>query len=518
MKEGHFSEVVRKLIDLLGKPEEGELNYERQKEEMSRLEALRELKRLEKRGIIPTPVNCGGVNTHVHTSESFSIFKSPVEAAWIGYQNGLEVLGINDHYTIDGHREFGEACAELGLKPIFGIEAMAMSENAKERGERWNDPKNPGRIYLCGKGVARNLQQGSESERLLLTMREAFRRRCREMTEKVDSILRWIDPSLRLSFDDVLRLTPRGNVTERHLAQAIAELINRNFPEEDNRKEFLKKFLGRFRDEEIRAEGTFQDLIRNGLLKVGGPAYIEEPPEAFPSLDKLVKLFRDYGSIPTYPVLGNPVTEKESNLDSLFDELEELGIFAVEVIPARNTRKRLEEILQVAERHGFPVFNGTEHNTKSPKPILDEFSKETRFQLVFRRGAHLILGHQFLSKYAGTGYIDHLGMLTMKDRKKSIVFFSFVGRITWQEKVLQRFSNVNHEDVFKMVFGVYTVIDEDGFSEWVAKSDFEMPTGLLEAIKIEDERAIFNRGNTKDQFEKWARRSFVKMGSVLAED
>lgn len=326
---------VSMLIDLLKQPEKGELNYDGKENQMSRLDALKELKHLEEAGIISPPRAKRGVNLHIHTSESFSIFASPAEAAWKGYTAGLEVMGINAHYTVTGHREFGKACEILGLRAAFNIEAMAMSKEAKKNGERYNDPRNPGRTYLCGKGVVKELKPGSASDTLLRNVRAAFSNRCREMTEKADDLLRRLDPSLHLSFDDVLRLTPRGNVTERHVAQAITELINRRFPDDEERTRFTSRLIGRIRDEDVSREDTFQDLIRNKLLKIGGPAYIEEPTEAFPSVQELVHLFRDFGAIPTYPVLGNPVTEKEKDLDSLFDELEGYGMFAVEVIPKK---------------------------------------------------------------------------------------------------------------------------------------------------------------------------------------
>jgi len=516
MVNEQFPQGVKKLIELLAEPEEGELNYAGEEKPMSRLDAARELKRLEKVGVISPPRKHGGVNTHIHTSESFSIFRSPTEAAWLGYRSGLEVFGINDHYTIDGHKEFGEACRILGLKATFSVEAMAMSEEASDKGERYNDPKNPGRIYLCGKGVVHDLEPGSPSERLLTTMRVALEKRCEKMTEKVDSILGGIDPSLSLSFEDVLRFTPRGNVTERHVAQAIAELINREFPKERDRKEFLRRLLGSFKDEDLLTESGFQDLIRNGLLKSGGPAYVEEPPEAFPSLDRLVRLFRDYGAIPTYPVLGNPVTEKESDLDSLFYELEESGIFAAEAIPTRNTRDRLQEILNVSEKHGFPVFNGTEHNTKSPQPILDDLSRDQRFLRVFRQGAYLILGHQFQSKYAQKGYISQEGKTTLGDRKMGISLFSFAGRITWPEKALGWLTSLGGENVLKIVFGLYAVLDDDGVCGWLAKPDFEMSVDLLDAVEIGKDRANFVHESAKDEFQKIAESFFARIAGLAS--
>ena len=503
-----FPERVQILIELLGEPEEGELNYTGKKREMSRLDALRELKRLENEGVIPPPERHGWVNVHIHTSESFSIFRSPAEAAWEAYRAGLEIFGINDHYTIAGHKEFGEACKILGLKAAFSIEAIAMSEEAKKRGERYNDPKNPGRVYLCGKGVIRDLKPGSPGDKLLRMMREALRERYEKMTRKASMILKKIDPSLDLTFDDVLKCTPRGNVTERHVAQAIAELLKNRFPSESELKKLLRKLFGDIKVN-ISSDAALQNLIRNNLLKAGGAAYVEEPPRAFPSLEKLVLLFREYGAIPTYPVLGNPITEKEKDLNSLFDELEGLGIFAIEVIPKRNTEERLKEILEVAEKRGFPVFNGTEHNTKSPQPLVDEKSKKKEFLPIFKRGAYLILGHQFLSKYAGVGYINADGELTFEDREFGISFFSFLGKITWPDDVLEWFTTIGKENTFKIALGLYSFLGGKTCG-WIVKHGFKVPNHMLDAIKVTDKRAVFMDENTEKKFKQIVKRFFIE--------
>jgi len=46
---------VSMLIDLLKQPEKGELNYDGKEKRMSRLDALRELKRLEEASVIGPP-------------------------------------------------------------------------------------------------------------------------------------------------------------------------------------------------------------------------------------------------------------------------------------------------------------------------------------------------------------------------------------------------------------------------------------------------------------------------------
>jgi len=492
---------VEELIDLLGQPEIGELNYDGKKRPLSRLEALKRLKNLEEKGVISPPKRRNGVNLHIHTSESFSIFRSPTEAAWAGYRAGLEVIGINDHYTISGHKEFREACEILGLKSTFSIEAMAMSKEAKEAGERYNDPKNPGRVYLCGKGVVHDLRKGSSSERLLRSIRRAFRERCEKMTEKVSTLLSSIDSSLSLSFDEVLRLTPRGNVTERHVAQAIIETIRSKFPDEKDQRSILEKLTGEISDEDFSREDKLQNIVRNKLLKAGGPAYVEEPEEAFPSIERLVKLFRDYGAIPTYPVLGNPVTEKEKDLGFLFDELEEYGIYAVEVIPKRNTRERLQQILKEAERHGFPVFSGTEHNTKAPEPLLDEFSKDPEFLPIFRRGAYLLLGHHFLSEYCGKGYLREDGRLTFEDRKMGISFFSFVGKITWPNDALKWLRDIGEENSYKVLLGVYSLFAGYKLKELIVRPGFRVPMNILRGIIVKNNE-IFMNDEIKSKFKE----------------
>ncbi|MBS7614488.1 PHP domain-containing protein [Candidatus Bathyarchaeota archaeon] len=504
-----FPEEAQKLIDVLGKPEKGELGFDWQTQSLTRLKAIKRLKVLEEKGLLPAPKKCGGVNVHVHTNESFSAFRSPSEAAWHGYRAGLDVFGINDHYTIAGHGEFGEACKILGLKATFSIEIMAMHDEARKNGEHTNDPINPGRTYLCGKGVVHDLESHSRSQKLLEKVRAAFGKRCQQMTEKVDSLLKDADSSLGLPFSDVLKLTPRGNVTERHIAQAIAELIIKKFPKMRQRKLFLRKFLGKFEEDEICSIDLFQDLIRNLILKAGGPAYVVEPVEAFPSIEDTVQLFRDYGAIPTYPVLGTPVTEKEANLDSLFRELEGYGIFAVEVIPKRNTRRRLREIVRTAKRFRFPVFYGTKNNTKKVEPLLDKYSLDPEFLPVFRQGAYLILGHQFLSKYGGRGYINQKGGLTVEDRKIGLRLFSFAGSLVWPEESLEWLTAIGEENVYKLMFGLFTFLGSDEISQLEVKPGFKISNNLLRKIHIKDNYCIFADKFSAQEFEDQVRKHVV---------
>ncbi len=162
-----------------------------------------------------------GTNCHIHTSESFSVFRSPTEAVAQAAREGIAVLGINDHYTVAGHEEFRRACAIAGIAAAFSMEAVAMDQAAAAEGLLLNDPDNPGRVYLCGKGITRIPSDSSSAIQTLAKMRAALDRRNQEMTGKVAALFRARLGADGPTWEAVRALTPRGNATERHVAWAI---------------------------------------------------------------------------------------------------------------------------------------------------------------------------------------------------------------------------------------------------------------------------------------------------------
>ena len=153
-------------------------------------------------------------------------------------------------------------------------------------------------------------------------------------------------------------------------------------------------------------DATLQIFLRAKLLKAGAPCYVPEDADAFVSVAELRRIFLAFGSIPTYPVLGNPVLAGEQNIEALLDRLEGLGFYAVEVIPHRNTRERLREIVFAAQRRWWPVFNGTEHNTPETRPLLDPFALDPEFEPWFRQSTAVLLGHQRLVAQGEPGFVD----------------------------------------------------------------------------------------------------------------
>lgn len=365
-----------------------------------------------------------GTNCHIHTNESFSVFRSPSEAVWQAAREGLAVLGINDHYTVAGHPEFRQACEIAGIAPIFSMEAVAMDRAAAAEGLLLNDPDNPGRVYLCGKGMTRVPPESSAAVRTLARMRAALERRNREMTAATARLFRERLDAEGPSWNDVAALAPHGNTTERHVSRAaLARLraiaAERGLP----LAEVIQRCCGAAPPEGAD-DAAFQNFLRARLLKAGKPCYVPESEDAFVSSADLRAMFLAYGSIPTYPILGNPVTPGERDIDALLDRLEASGFYAVEVIPHRNTRERLSEIVGAARRRWWPVFNGTEHNTPESRPMLDPFALDPEFEPWFRRSAALLIAHQQRAGRGEPGFVDENGCPSIKDARGRFESFS----------------------------------------------------------------------------------------------
>ncbi len=369
-----------------------------------------------------------GTNCHIHTNESFSVFRSPTEAVWQAAREGLAVLGINDHYTVAGHEEFGRACAIAGIAATFSLEAVAMDRAAETAHLLLNDPDNPGRVYLCGKGITRTPSDSSVAARSLALMRKTLEERNREMTVKVGQLFRERLNAEGPTWEDVRALTPRGNATERHLAWAR---LRRLRALADERGVLLNDLIERCCAAVPPAgadDAVLQIFLRAKLLKARMPCFVDESAEAFVSTEELRQIFLAFGAIPTYPVLGNPVTPGERDVEALLDRLEEQGFWAVEVIPHRNTRERLTEIVSAARRRWWPVFNGTEHNTPEARPLLDPFALDPDFAPWFSRSCALLLGHQIRVGRGEHGFVGEDGRPAIPDARERFEFFSNLGR------------------------------------------------------------------------------------------
>ncbi|MBA2481473.1 MAG: hypothetical protein H0V44_12485 [Planctomycetes bacterium] len=347
-----------------------------------------------------------GTNVHVHTDHSFSVFRSASEAAWQATQAGIEVFGINDFFTTAGHAEFSQACRIAGVPAVFGIECIAMDRELEAARILVNDPANPGKIYLCGKAVTK--PQDPRAATTLARVRSFQETRNRQLIAKADAHFHATAAAGGPTWRDVVSQTPAGNTTERHVAKAILARIAALAPEAPAFAPLFERVVGAA---PAASDAERQNQIRAALLKTGKPCYAPEDPAAFPAVADIIALFLQLGAIPTYPVLGNPLTNGEADIRAWCDRLDAWGIRALELIPARNTDDRVAAVLAEAERRGWPVFDGTEHNTPAMEPLTTKWGLDGRFRLQLRAGALVLLGHQDLCARGQAGYIDADGAL-----------------------------------------------------------------------------------------------------------
>jgi hypothetical protein len=378
----------------------------------------------------PRNIERGLINLHVHTNESFSVFENPTEAVWYGYIENIEYFGINDHYTIDGHPEFKKACEIASIKPIYSIEAIAMDDRAMEDGKRYNDPNNAGRCYLVGKGVVRKLRRGSKGYRILKTMRHALRERNLEIVQKLNHYAALKKVSVTLHYAEVEGLTPRGIATERHVIEALCSKISREYPDRDERRSLYDKLLGgEIEDKLLDDSAELQTFVRSQLIKSGKPCFVKEGSKTFTSIENLVELFLEYGAIPLYPLMGNPITEEEEDLSLLFAKMEKYRLHALEMIDYRTEIRRAREIIDAASHYGYPVFIGSEHNTKKIMSLIGPVAGTLEFYNYFRRSANFVIGHQRLMELCDFGFVTKGGYARFSDRKEGFSFFEKIGEM-----------------------------------------------------------------------------------------
>src|SRR3972149_6884136 len=95
------------------------------------------------------------VNTHVHLPPNFSAFESVEQAVSLAAEEKIGALGVSNYYDYQVYGAFGQRARAKGIFPLFGLEIISVQDDLRKAGVRVNDPDNPGRTYICGKGITR---------------------------------------------------------------------------------------------------------------------------------------------------------------------------------------------------------------------------------------------------------------------------------------------------------------------------------------------------------------------------
>lgn len=353
------------------------------------------------------------VNNHIHTPYSFSAFQSVEEAVRLAVSEDIRVLGINDFYTTDGYEEFVEQCLKQAVFPLLNVEMIGISKPHQQQGIRINDPNNPGRIYISGKGLAHpSVLPAAMKEKVAGVIRESNR----QVSQMVQLVNQWMEKqglALSISVEEIMNEQARGLLRERHVARMLRIKLNDVFREDRHYYQAIKTIYNGADPSSRREDvaGTEEEL-RARLLKAGAPAFVPEEERAFMPVEEITHIIREAGGIPTYPMLvdgaGGSITEFESDKEALLQSLREEGIRSVELIPLRNQFEQVKAYTEFFYHHGFVVSFGTEHNTSAMRPLtvsckggvaLDPSLTEVAF-----RGAAAVAAHQYLVEKEGKGF------------------------------------------------------------------------------------------------------------------
>ncbi len=397
--------------------------------------ALQELAELAQTGAVKLPQARDIANLHCHTFYSFNGYGfSPSHIAWLGRKLGAKFMGIIDFDVLDGVDEFLDACDVVGLRSTAGIETRVFIPEFSQ--VEINSPGEPGVCYHMGTGFSSSAVP-EVAEPALKDIRHRVSQRNQQILKRVNQFL----APLSLDYEeDIVPLTPAGNVTERHMVQKIAE---KSFIVLDDPVQFWGEKLDLPLEDikmVLKDQNAFNNLLRKKLMKRGGVGYIQPDETTFPTVDEYHAIIRAAKALPCAAWLdGTSAGERE--MESLLDLLISKGAAALNIIPDRNwnisdpaekTRKinKLYKVVELAQDLNLPVLVGTEMNAYGQK-LMDDFDTPELSPIrdIFIAGAYFLYGHTGMERLTGMGYQSDWANHHFGDRKSKNAFYEKVGRV-----------------------------------------------------------------------------------------
>jgi len=241
------------------------------------------------------------VDLHLHSTASDGRF-SPAELVRKAATEGLAVIALTDHDTVDGIAAALEAAREFPqLRLIPGIE---ISTDIPE-----------GEVHILGYFIDHtdcNLQAALEK------MRNSRWERARRMVAKLGKM------GCPIDWERVCEIAGGGTIGRPHIAQAMLEKDHIRFFQEA-----FEKYIGR-----------------------DGPAYVERE-KVIPS--GAVELVVQAGGL---PVLAHPLTIPEP--ERLAVKLKAAGLIGIEVYYASYPAGDIKRLVNIADRHNLIATGGTD--------------------------------------------------------------------------------------------------------------------------------------------------------------
>lgn len=377
-------------------------------------------------------------NSHIHLPPNFSAFETVEQAVSLAAEQNVTVLGVGNYYDFSVYQTFATRARQKGIFPLFGTEIIALETNLRQQNIRVNDPGNPGKYYICGKGITHFDTFTHRAKELNGRIRRNDAQRMQDMAEKMNRI--FAEHGIQTALNDaavIQRVVKRHNckaetvtLQERHLAQAFQEVFFEKVPA-NARIEKLTDVFGAVPKAEPDNAVGIQNEIRSCLMKAGKPCFV---PETFVTLAEAKELILELGGIPCYPVLADGAKERceyETPLNTLLENLKTNHYAMAEFIPVRNKPDVLTEYVTAIRKAGIVVVAGTEHNTLDLLPIAPTCFGGAAIpgdvQAVFLEGVCVLAAHQFLCAHGEPSFAE--SYKTAKDKEVLIRDFRNIGTV-----------------------------------------------------------------------------------------
>lgn len=372
------------------------------------------------------------VNAHLHTPYSFSAFDGIPQALDMAVKEGVKVVGINDFYSMDGYGEWAAECEKRSLAPLFNIEFISLNKEDQDAGIRVNDPNNPGRTYLSGKGLKNPVGLPEPYASQLADVRRESNAHVEKMCVKLNDILSGKDTGIKLDFADIEKELTKGSIRERHLAKALRMAVYGKCGGDEAaiKAMFFDIFGGKELKSAVGDVAAVENEIRGNLLKAGGGAFVPEDPKAFLPMETVRRIILNAGGLPTYPFLADDAkggfTDFEQDVVKTAEMLRSRGIYSVEFITTRNSVEALEKYAGYLHDNGFVVTFGSEHNTPAMEPV-ELFARggaplTGKLLRINYEGACVVAAHQDMLAKGRKGYVDADGKADVENRQSYIEY------------------------------------------------------------------------------------------------
>jgi len=249
------------------------------------------------------------IDLHVHTIYSDGTY-TPEEVVRRAKDLDLVAISITDHDSVDGVEEAIRIGKRLGVEVVPGVEMST---------DLGNDEIHILGYYLDWKDEA-FLSQLRESQ-------EARARRNRKLIRKLG------DLGMRLDYNEVKKLNPRGVISRLHIARLMV-------------KSGYVPSIG----------AAFEEW-----LNPGKPAYVRRLKV---SPFQIIQLISGLQGI---PVLAHPHLSKS---DDLIPELVKAGLRGIEVYHTEHNGRVVEHYKRVAQKHHLLITGGSDCHGEAKDEVL----------------------------------------------------------------------------------------------------------------------------------------------------